>query len=179
MGVPARLPVQLGRQPTPSCEQAPPAYHAWRSVAGDSHSPAIRQDGAVTEPPELRGVRRQYAVARRLDTLVRRRSLSDDALVVVLEYGPARRLPESWRLQQRQPKVSEQCREAALAEAHEVTASAYELTERAWPSDRSDVWSEVDRVAKIALEALVAMYPDLDRRSLSRAVNQANYTHAK
>jgi hypothetical protein len=139
----------------------------------------IRQDGEVTEFPDLPDVRRRYAVGHRLDPLFRRRSLSDDALLVVLEYGPARRLPESWRLQQRQPKVSDARREVALAEAHEITHSAYELTASAWASDRREVSRDVDRVAKIALEALASRYPHLNRGSLSRAVSQANYTHAK
>lgn len=89
------------------------------------------------------------------------------------------RVPETWRLRQRQPTTSDADRHAALAEAHEVTQAAYRLTDAAWPTDRRQLWSEVDRLTKIAVEELAARYPHLKRRSLSRAVNQANYTHAK
>jgi hypothetical protein len=123
---------------------------------------------------------RRYARARRFERLFRRgNSLANDALLVVLEWGPAMRLPEPWRLEQRQPKESVSRREAALAEALEVKDVAYELTAVAWPRDRREVPSEVVHTAKLALEALTSQYPDLDRGSLRRAVNQANYAHAK
>lgn len=109
----------------------------------------------------------------------RRRSLSDDALFVVLEWGPAMRLPEVWRLQQRQPTVPATSCEAALAEAHSVTHMAYELTTEAWPRDRREDPKEVDRVSKAAVAKMIERYPDLDPASLRRAINQANYTHAK
>ena len=134
----------------------------------------------VTERPELRVIRRNYMRARQIERLLRRRrDLANDALEVVLEWGPAMRLPESWRLEQRQPKESASEREAALAEAHEVTHAAYELTAAAWPRDRREIASEVDEVSQAARSSLAARYPHLERGSLSRAVNQANYTHAK
>jgi hypothetical protein len=87
----------------------------------------------VSERPELRGIRRRYARARRVERLFRRRhDLANDALLVVLEWGPPMRLPEPWRLEQRQPKVSAIRRDAALAEALGVTRAADELTAAAW-----------------------------------------------
>jgi hypothetical protein len=134
----------------------------------------------MTERPELRGIRRRYARARRVERLFRRRQdLANDALLVALEWGPPMRLPEPWRLEQRQPTVSAGRRDAALAEAHEVTHAAYELTAAAWPQDRQEVASEVDRVAESARQTLAIRYPHLSQVSLRRAVNQANYTHAK
>lgn len=130
--------------------------------------------------PELHRIRRRYVLARRFERLLRRRQdLANDALLVVLEWGPPMRLPEPWRLAQRQPKVGASQRDVALADAHEVTRAAYELTAVAWPVDRREVPSEVDRASESARRALAARYPHLLRGSLSRAVDQANYTHAK
>jgi hypothetical protein len=134
----------------------------------------------VNERPELRRIRRRYVRARRVERLLRRtHDLANDAVLVVLEWGPAARLPESWRLEQRQPKENASSREAALAEAHEVTHAAYELTAPAWPQDGRENFSDVDRMSEAARAALAARYPHLDRASMRRAVNQANYIHAK
>lgn len=137
-------------------------------------------DRNVTERPERRRIRRSYVRARNIERLLRRRrDLENEALLVILEWGPAMRLPEQWRLEQRQPKETAIRREAALAEAHEVTHAAYELTAPAWPPDRPQDWGEVDRVGHEALEELGVRYPHLDRASLRRAVNQAYYSPAK
>jgi hypothetical protein len=57
--------------------------------------------------------------------------------------------------------------------------AAYELTSPAWPRDRREVASDVDRQSAIARLELATQYPSLSTRSLARAINQANYTHAK
>lgn len=130
--------------------------------------------------PELDGIRRGYRRARLVERVLhRRRDLANEALLVVLEWGPAMRLPEEWRLEQRRPADSTRDRAAALANAHEVTGAAFDLTAAAWPPDRAQQWGEVDRVAQSALEVLGTRYPHLDRKSLRRAINQANYSHAK
>ena len=140
----------------------------------------MSHDRQVNERPELRSIRLRYVRARRVERILRRpHDLANDALLVVLEWGPAARVPESWRLEQRQPKENASRREAALAEAHEVTHAAYELTAPAWPPDRREIAGEVDRVSQAARSALAARYPHLDRASMRRAVSQANYAHAK
>lgn len=145
-------------------------------VAGRS----LGHDRSVRNKPDLDGIKRRYRRARRIERLRRRRKdLANEALLVVLEWGPAMRLPEEWRLEQRRPTERDIDRAAALADAHEVTGVAYDLTAAAWPPDRRQEWGEVDRVAQFAREELAARYPHLDQISLRRAVNQANYSHAK
>ena len=100
-------------------------------------------------------------------------------MLVVREWGPAMRLPEPWRLEKRLPGVTADRRAAALAEAHVVRRRAYELTAEAWPHDGREDVDDVQRVSEPAAAPLMSRYPQLDPRSLRRAVNQANYTHAK
>lgn len=134
----------------------------------------------MSEAPDLSGIKRRYARARRLERLFgRRHDLANDALLVVLEWGPPMRLSEEWRLEQRQPTVVDSRRLEALAEAHAVTHAAYELTSPAWPIDRREVASEVDRQSVLARHELATRYPYLSTPSLARAVRQANYIHAK
>lgn len=134
----------------------------------------------MNERPELEGIRRRYVRARRRERWLRQRgSLANEALLVVLEWGPPMRLPESWRLQQRWPEAGASERGAVLEAAHAVTHAAYELLTRAWPRDTREDPQEVDRASKDALQVLRATYPELEPDSLKRAVSQANYTHAK
>ena len=130
---------------------------------------------------QLRRIRRRYALARTRERLLRRGapSLDNDALRVALEWGPAARISEEWRLQQRQPKVPAQGITSALEHAHRVCHEAYTLTAGAWPPDRREIGAEVDRHARQALQALKARYPGLEPDLLLRAVSHANYTHAK
>jgi hypothetical protein len=140
----------------------------------------IRHSVRVSGAPDLGGIKRRYARARRIERLFgRRHDLANDAMLVVLEWGPPMRLPEEWRLEQRQPTESDSRRQEALAEAHVVRHAAYELTAPAWPLDRREVPSEVDRHAAIARQELAARHPYLSAHLLARAVSQANYTHAK
>ncbi len=129
----------------------------------------------------LQRIQRRYSFVRRVERLLgdKRRSLANDALQVVLEWGPQARLSEVWRLQQRQPEESLNRIETALEAAHAIAHEAYELTDQAWPRDQREIASEVDRAAALAREALTRRHPDLDPGLLRRAVSQANYTHAK
>lgn len=143
---------------------------ARRAEVGDD-----REVFQVPEPPEIE---RQYVRERLMDVSSgRRNSLADDALVVVLEWGPPRRLSEMWRLETRQASVGPAEREAALAAARAVAHLAYELTARAWPHDGREGPIEGERVDAEALETLSSRHPDLDRESLRRAIWQGNYTH--
>ena len=130
---------------------------------------------------KVRGIRRRYVLARRAERLLGRAhaSLANDALRVVLEWGPPARLSEGWRLRQRQPDTSPTVIGDALTAAHAVCHEAYKLTAEAWPQDRREVASEVDRAAAKALQALTTRYPDLEGGLLRRVVSQANYTHAR
>ena len=153
--------------------------------------PSFRHDVEVTEndwsrfPAPVRRVleriQRRYSFVRRVERRlgVKRRSLANDALHVVLEWGPQARLSEAWRLQQRQPGEPLGRLEAALEDARAIRHEAYVLTDEAWPRDRREVGSEVDRVSALARETLERRHPDLEPGLLSQAVSQANYTHAK
>jgi hypothetical protein len=152
---------------------------------------AAGQDARMTEhdwnrfPPSIRRtlerIRRRYVLVRRAEGVlgVNRRSLANDALHVVLEWGPQARLSEAWRLQQPQPGEPLGRIEDALETAHAVAHDAYELTAEAWPLDRREIGSEVDRVTATAREALIERHPDLEPSLLHRAVHQANLTHMR
>ena len=130
--------------------------------------------------PGVREIERRYERELRADEAPGGpSSLADDALTVVLEWGPAKRLSETWRLERRQPSASAAERASALAASHEVTRAAYDLTSEAWPRDGREDPADVDRVAAEALETLSLRYPQLMRASLRRAIGLANYTHAK
>ena len=130
---------------------------------------------------ELERIQRRYSLVRRAERLTGRkpRSLANDALHVVLEWGPQARLSEVWRLQQRRPGDSLSRLKAALEGAHAITHEAYELTDEAWPRERREIGSEVDRVSALARQELERRHPDVEPDLLRRAVSQANYTHAK
>jgi hypothetical protein len=129
---------------------------------------------------ELAVIERRYARARRLEHFLGvRRDLANDAFVVVLEWGPALRLPEEWRLAHRQPDQSAEIREQALRTAKDVLHEAYELVAPAWPQDRREDARVVDEQSAVARQSLEESHPQLSPKLLRRAVNQANYTHAK
>jgi uncharacterized protein (DUF433 family) len=136
----------------------------------------------MSETADLRELKLSYAHRRQADeSSGQRSSLSDDALIVVLEFGPERRLSQEWRLEARRPLDGSAERESSLAVAHAVTQLAYERIAEAWPHDRrSSVPDEVSyRVDGETLEALTLQYPHLNRELLRQAVDQANYVHAK
>ena len=134
----------------------------------------------LSDPPGLDGIKRRYSREQRARRLLRRvSSLQDEALYVVLEWGPPMRLPEAWRLRERQPGENDEARATALDVAHGVTGLAHELTGEAWVLDGREDPEEVDRVSRRAVAEISARFPDLDPGSLRRAVSQANHTHAK
>jgi hypothetical protein len=134
----------------------------------------------VDERPELAAIRQEYIEERRAEAVAPGAgSLANQALRVVLEWGPAKRLPEAWRLEQRAPGANAADRESALANAHYLEDAAYALTAEAWPHDRREIAADVDRVAAAAMVTLASRYSEIDADLLRRAISQANYYHAK
>jgi hypothetical protein len=141
----------------------------------------LGDDRAVDHQPELREIEREYEREREADAASgTHRSLADDALTVVLEWGPQARLSQGWRLERRQPTATAAERQSALTDAAEVKHLAYDLTAPAWPHVDGRVPApSVEDVEAVAITALERRFPELDSASLRRAVRQANYIHAK
>jgi hypothetical protein len=102
----------------------------------------------------------------------------NEALEVVLQFGPERARPAPERIRERLPHAPAAELDAALAQAHAVEDRAYALTAPGWPlGTLTD--KEFRALSARALQALKVEFPSFTPDALSRALSQANYWHMR
>lgn len=93
-------------------------------------------------------------------------SLLDEAMQVVMQWGPERLMPREVRLSERRPELTDDAIQSLLATCDRIERRAYELA----GAVESGALAHAD-----ALATLAAQYPDLGPETVDRALWQGTH----